>query len=293
MENHPHLPKRPVPHRGRRAAAQLLLLIAGSFVVAVSFNLFLVPSGIASGGVSGISILVQRLTDIAPAYTQWGLNIPLFIAGWLALGRTFAFRSIIGTVLLPLFVLLTSGWQPLTDNVLLQAVFGGIGVGAGLGLVFRGQSSTGGLDTAAQILHKYTGIKLGLAMACFDGIVIIAAGVIIAPEMALYALIALFLTSKTIDIVLTGFKASKVAFIISQETEVIAASILHDVDRGLTKLQARGGFTNEEKTVLMVVVGQNEVMKLKAAVKAVDPKAFVIISDTAEVLGEGFSLPDR
>ena len=267
---------------------QVLLLLAGSFVVAVSFNLFLLPGGIASGGVSGISILVERLLGVQPAYTQWALNIPILLAGWYALGARFALKSVLGTIMLPLFVLLTSAWPSPTDNVLLAAMFGGLGVGLGLGLVFRGQGSTGGLDTAARILQRYTGLRIGLAMACIDGLVIAAAGVVIAPEIALYALIALFVTSKTIDVVQTGLKSSKVAFIISTQPAEVAHAILHDVNRGLTELTARGGYTGDDKTVLMVVVGQHEVSKLKAAVSSVDPAAFVIISDTAEVLGEGF-----
>ncbi|PZD97855.1 hypothetical protein DNH61_00930 [Paenibacillus sambharensis] len=281
QENHPRM----------AAAVDVLLMLAGSFVVALSFNLFLLPNGIASGGVSGISILVERTLNVPPAYTQWALNIPLFIAGLLLLGRRFALKSLLGTVMLPLFVLLTAHWTPPTGNPLLASLYGGIGVGLGLGLVFRGRGSTGGLDTAVQIVHRYTGIKLGLALAFIDGMVIIAAGIVISQENALYALIGLFVTSKTIDVVQTGMKVSKVAFIISEKTEEIAKAILHDLDRGLTKLDAHGGFTGASRTVLMVVVGQSEVMKLKLAVRSVDPNAFVIISDTAEVLGEGFQLP--
>ncbi|GGG84582.1 membrane protein [Paenibacillus radicis (ex Gao et al. 2016)] len=274
----------------QQAAWGVIQVILGSLIVAISFNLFLLPNGIASGGVSGVSILVQRLTGITPAISQWALNIPLFFAGWWLIGRKFALNTLIGSALLPLFVLMSSHWQPPTHNALLAAIYGGIGVGLGLGLVFRGRGSTGGLALAAQILHRYTGLPLGLAVACFDGCVIVAAGIIISPEVALYALIGLFVTSKTIDIVQSGLSVSKVAFIISEHTEELAEAVLHDLDRGLTKLDARGGYTGEGRTVLMVVVGQTEVAKLKQLVKAIDPDAFVIISDTAEVVGQGFKL---
>ncbi|MFD1953964.1 YitT family protein [Paenibacillus thailandensis] len=273
------------------AATNVIQLIVGAFVMAVSFNLFLVPNAIASGGVSGISILVERAAGLEPAITQWAINIPLFAVGLWLLGRRFALKTAFGTVILPLFILLTSDWQSPTDNPLLAAIYGGIGVGLGLGLVFRGKGSTGGLDLAAQILHKYTGLKLGLAMACFDGCVIVATGILVSPEVALYALLALFITSKTIDIVQTGFAVSKVAFIISDYTEELTEAILHDLDRGLTRLDGHGGYTGDGRTVLMVVLGQTEVTKLKQLVQSVDPGAFVIISDTAEVLGQGFKLP--
>ncbi|RJX36961.1 YitT family protein [Paenibacillus pinisoli] len=265
-------------------------LLLGAMIVALSFNMFLVPNGIASGGVSGISILVQKLTGIIPALTQWAINIPLFITGLLLLGRKFGAKTLLGTLLLPLFVLLTASVPAPTDNPILAAIYGGIGVGLGLGLVFRGGGSTGGLDLAAQLLHRYTGLPYSLAVVCFDGCVIIAAGFIFSPETSLYALIGLFVTSKTIDFVQNGLQLSKVAFIISDHTEEVAKAILDDLDRGLTRLDGHGGYTGAGRTVLMVVVGQNEVPKLKQLVRDIDSGAFVIISNTAEVLGQGFKL---
>lgn len=275
---------------GMQTAWNVLQLLAGSLIVAISFNMFLVPNGIASGGVSGISILVQELLGISPAYTQWAINIPLFVAGLLLLGRRFGVKTALGSVVLPLFVLLTAAVPSPTDIPLLAAIYGGIGVGLGLGLVFRCGGSTGGLDLAAQMLHRYTGLPYSLAIVCFDGCVIIAAGIVFSPETALYALIGLYVTSKTIDFVQNGLQLSKVAFIISSRTEEVADAILHDLDRGLTRLDGHGGYTGEGRTVLMVVVGQNEVSKLKQLVRAIDAEAFVIISNTAEVLGQGFKL---
>nr|WP_239565920.1 YitT family protein [Paenibacillus sacheonensis] len=269
----------------------VVLLLAGSFLIAVSFNLFLVPLGIASGGVSGISILVNHETGIQPAYTQWALNVPLFLVGLWLLGKRFALKTALGSFVLPLLVLVTSNWTPPTNNAMLASIYGGIGVGVGLGLVFRGKASTGGLDLAAQLLHRYTGVRLGLAVAAFDGIVIASAGILIAPENALYALVGLFATSKTIDFVQTGLAISKVAFVVSDHPEAITQTVLHDLDRGLTKLDGHGGYTGESRAVLMIVVGRGEVSRLKSLVRAADPSAFVIISDTAEVLGEGFQLP--
>ncbi|MBO9598181.1 MAG: YitT family protein [Cohnella sp.] len=263
-------------------------LLVGSFLIALSFNLFLLPNRIASGGVSGISVIINDLFDIPPAYVQWTLNIPLFIAGILVLGKQFGVKTAVGSVLLPLFVLLTSHWEPPTREPLLGAIYGGLGVGIGLGLVFRGRGSTGGLDVAAQILHRLTGIRLGLSVAALDGMVIASAGLFISLENALYALIGLFVTSKTIDFVQTGVQTSKAAFIISKNPQLVSDAILHDLDRGLTRLQGVGGFTGEDRPVLLVVVGQNEVTRLKLLVRDADPDAFVIISNAAEVLGEGF-----
>jgi uncharacterized membrane-anchored protein YitT (DUF2179 family) len=208
--------------------------------------------------------------------------------GILVLGKQFGIKTAVGSIVLPLFVLLTSHLPPPTHDPLLASLYGGLGVGVGLGLVFRGRGSTGGTDVAAQVIHRVFGVRLGLAVAAMDGLVIISAGIFISLENALYALIGLFATSKTIDIIQTGLQTSKAAYIISKEPDRVAATILHDLDRGLTKLAGVGGYTGDSRPVLLVVVAQNEVMRLKVLVRDVDPDAFIIITNAAEVLGEGF-----
>lgn len=271
-----------------REVGSYLLLLVGSVIIAFSFNLFLLPNKIASGGVAGISVILNNMLDIPPAYTQWALNLPLFAAGVFVLGRKFGVKTLIGSIIMPLIILLTANLEAPTHDPLLSAVYGGLGVGFGIGLVFRGRASTGGMDVAAQILHRMTGIRLGLSLAMFDGLIILSAGLLISFESALYALIGLFVTSKTIDVVQTGFQTSKAAFIVTNEPDKVSHAILHDLDRGLTRLHGEGGYTGQARPVLLAVVGQNEVAKLKALVQDVDPNAFVIISNTAEVLGEGF-----
>ncbi|WP_028551018.1 YitT family protein [Paenibacillus sp. UNC451MF] len=287
MKKRPRNPAIVQPGPGQRVM-EYVLLVLGSLLIAISFNMCLSPNQVASGGVSGISIIVNQLFGTEPAITQWALNIPLFLLGTWFLGGQFGVKTAVGSVLLPLLILLTRSLPPLTTNILLASIYGGILIGVGLGLVFRGRGSTGGLDLAAQMIHKLTGMSLGLAVAMLDGMVILTAGIVLSPEKALYALIGLFVTSKTINIVQLGLSYSKVAFIISSETVTIREAILHDLDRGLTELKATGGYTGEARTVLMVVVGQTEVTRLKQLVKAIDPGAFVILSDTNEVLGEGF-----
>ncbi len=286
----PIINKRATPRFSPRVRSlfSYLAMLLGSFFIASSFNLFLLPNRIASGGVSGISVILNTLTQINPAYTQWALNIPLFLAGVLVLGKQFGVKTAVGSVVLPLFVLLTAHWNAPTHDPLLASLYGGLGVGIGLGLVFRGRGSTGGLDVAAQIVHRVFGMRLGLAVAVLDGLVILSAGLFISLENALYALIGLFATSKTIDIIQTGFQTSKAAFIISKHPARVSNAILHELDRGLTKLQGVGGYTGDERPVLLTVVGQNEVVRLKILVRDADPDAFVIITNAAEVLGEGF-----
>jgi uncharacterized membrane-anchored protein YitT (DUF2179 family) len=265
-----------------------LLIILGAVIVALTFRLFLFPNEIASGGVSGISTIIGHVFGVEPAITQWVLNIPLFIAGLLLLGRQFGIKTFVGTAFLPLVVYLSRHMEPLTHDPFLAALFGGVGVGLGLGLVFRGKASTGGTDLAAQIMHKYLGLTLGLSVLLIDGLVVISSAIAFNIELALYALISLYVTGKTIDLVQVGLGYAKVALIISNEPEKLRHALLNDLNRGVTKLSGTGGYTEDERPVLMCVVNQTEVTKLKELVRKTDPLAFVIVTNANEVLGEGF-----
>ncbi|MDG4657173.1 YitT family protein [Ectobacillus antri] len=279
--------------RTRSAASTSILeygyILLGSTLVALAFNLFLLPNKVASGGVSGISTILNSLLGWEPAYVQWAFNIPLFIAGVLLLGKQFGIKTLVGTIFLPFVVFLSKDMEPATNNALLGSLFGGIGVGLGLGIVFRGKASTGGTDLAAQIVHKYTGISLGLCVALIDGLIVLTSALAFSLEAGMYALISLYVTSKTIDFIQVGFGRSKMALIVTKQEAAVREGIFKNIDRGVTKLQGTGGFTDDERPVLMCVVEQTEFTKLKQLVKDLDPSAFVIVADAAEVLGEGFN----
>lgn len=263
-------------------------VIAGAAVVAIGFNAFLFPNQVASGGVSGISTILHGIFGWNAGIVQYAFNIPLFIAGVLILGKKFGVKSLVGTLALPLFVILTEEWNAWTYNPLLGAIFGGIVVGAGIGLVFKGKASTGGTDLLAQIITKYTGLTLGTSVLLIDGLIAISAAIVFDIEKGLYALVGLYVTTKTIDIIQLGFSQSKMVYIITNKQDEIRDAIFREIDRGVTKIPAFGGYTGSEKPVLMVVVYQTEFTKLKQIVQTIDPSAFVIVSDAYEVLGEGF-----
>ncbi|MBN6885313.1 YitT family protein [Cytobacillus horneckiae] len=268
---------------------EYVYVLVGSALVAVSFNLFLLPNNVASGGVSGISTIMKDVAGWEPAYVQWALNIPLFIAGVILLGRQFGVKTLVGTIFLPFVVFLTKDMDPWTTDPLLASLFGCIGVGLGLGIVFRGKASTGGTDLAAQILNKYIGLSLGTCVALIDGLIVLAAAFVFDIERGLYALIGLYVTSKTIDIVQIGLGRKKMALIITNHQNEVREGILNKIDRGVTKLSAYGGYTDDERPVLMCVVDQTEFTKLKQLVKTIDSSAFIIVTDASEVLGEGFN----
>lgn len=275
-------------HDVRESIMEYVYVIIGAAIIAIGFNVFLLPNQVASGGVSGISTILHGIFGWNPGFIQYAFNIPLFIAGVLFLGKKFGIKSFIGTVTLPLIVLLTNNWGPWTDNPLLGALFGGIVVGLGIGLVFKGNASTGGTDLLAQIITKYTGISLGTSVLLIDGIIAISAAIVFDLEKGLYALIGLYVTTKTIDIIQLGFSQSKMVYIITVKQDEVRDAIYAEINRGVTKLPAIGGYTRETRPVLMVVVYQTEFTKLKQLIKSVDPSAFVIVSNAYEVLGEGF-----
>ncbi len=264
------------------------LVILGSFFVALAFNVFLLPNNIASGGVAGISTITKGVFDWEPGIVQLLLNVPLFIAGLIILGMNFGLKSLVGTIILPIFVLLTSHLDPATSEPLLGAIFGGMGVGLGLGIVFRGRASTGGIDLAAQIVHKYLHLPLGLCVAMLDGFIVTTSALVFSIEEGLYALIGLFVTSRTIDFVQVGLNTSKTVMVITDYVEDVQQAILNEIDRGVTVLNGSGGYTEQERRVIMCVVQQNEFTKLTQTVKTIDSGAFVVAMNATEVLGEGF-----
>jgi len=279
------------PHPILSSVLEYIYIIVGAAIIAVGFNVFLLPNEVASGGVSGISTILKGVFGWNPGIVQYAFNIPLFITGVIFLGKQFGARSLVGTLTLPLFVLLTASWEPATLNPLLGALFGGISVGVGLGIVFRGRASTGGTDLAAQIITKYSGLTLGTSVMLIDGLIVLSAALVFDVEKGLYALIGLFVTTKTIDIIQLGFSQSKMVYIITNKQEEIRDAIYTEVNRGVTKLSAVGGYTEQERPILLVVVYQTEFSKLKQVIKTVDPSAFVIVTDSYEVLGEGFKRP--
>lgn len=264
----------------------------GSLITALGLVAFLIPHKIAAGGVSGLATVIHYVFGFPVGLTMLFFNIPLFLIGMKELGITVGVKSLFGTVILSLFI---DGLSPFigvwTTNPLLATLYGGVLSGLGLGIVFRSKGTTGGTDLAAALIHKYLKSSLGMSLLAIDGLVIILAGFAFSVEAALYALITVFVTGKLIDVVQEGLEYAKAAYIISEKYQDIADIILSELNRGVTSLSGKGIYTGEEKEVLLCVVSRREVSELKELVYKVDPRAFVIVSDVHEVLGEGFKEP--
>ncbi|AGL03577.1 YitT family protein [Desulfoscipio gibsoniae] len=262
----------------------------GVAITALGLDLFLVPNKIAAGGTSGIATILHYIIGTPVGITMLALDVPLYILGIYRLGLGFGLRSLYGSVSLAVLVDLFSLYVPVpTRDPLLASLFGGVMVGLGLGLVFRFRGTTGGTDLAAAILRTYTGINIGQLLFLVDGIVVVAAGLVFHSwELAFYALISIFVFTRVIDMVQEGISYAKAFFIISDHTSIIADRVLTDLGRGATALNGRGLYTGSDREVILTVVNRSEVTRLKEMVYEVDPRAFIIVADVREVLGEGF-----
>lgn len=265
-------------------------ILLGVFLTAVGLDMFLVPNKIAAGGVSGIATIIYYVAHFPVGVTMLAINVPLFLLGIKQLGLQFAIRSLFGTITLSLMIDLLAPVLPVpTHNPLLASIYGGIITGVGIGIVFRSKGTTGGTDLAAAIINNYMKLSVGVVLFVIDASVILAAGVAFkSAELALYALITVFLTSRVIDIVLEGFSYAKAALIISEKPEEVSQIIMDKLDRGVTALKGKGMFTGSDKDVILSVVTRSEIAVLKEYVHQIDPHAFVILTDVHEVLGEGF-----
>lgn len=262
----------------------------GVLLTALGLDIFLIPSKIAAGGVSGIATVLHYILHVPVGMTMLLLNIPLFIMGVYRLGMKFGFRSLYGTISLSLLVDGLAPYMPVpTRDPLLASIFGGVLVGLGLGLVFKYRGTTGGTDLAAAVIRTYTGANVGQLLFMVDAFVVLAAGFAFKSwELAMYALITIFITAWLIDMVQEGFSYAKAFYIISSQPEKMTAAVLQEINRGATVLRGRGAYSGTDRDVLLVVVNRSEVTRLKDLIYEIDSKAFVILTDAHEVLGEGF-----
>lgn len=276
----------------RREAIDYLGVLIGVTLTALSLVWLQIPNKIAAGGVSGLSIVFYYLWGWPVAVTMLMLNIPLFLACLWVFGPKFGAKTLFGATMISIML---EFWDkvinimPLTKDPLLASLYGGVIAGAGMGIAFRFRGTTGGTDLAAQLLKRFTGISVGQGLLIFDSTVIILAGLVFrSAELALYAIITLFVTTKVLDAVLEGFDYAKAAFIISDASELIGKKILTELQRGATGLSGRGLYSTAKKEIILCIISRAEEIKLKEIVKEIDPKAFIILADVREVLGEGF-----
>ncbi len=278
--------KRPAAAERFFSYAQIIL---GALIGGAAYPLFMTPNKIAPGGITGIATILNHLFQWPVGTVTLILNVPLFLISYRAMGRIFAFRSLVATLFFTLFIDVLP-LQPMTTDPLLGALYGGVMLGAGLGLIMRGGATTGGSDMVARMVNKrFQFISTGSFLFAIDFAVVVSAGFLIGATEALYSLICIFLSARIMDTIIIGFSSNKACFIISSRWQEISDRIMRDMDRGVTQLTARGAYTGAERPTLLCVIGRSEIMALKRILREEDEKAFVIIVEAHEAIGDGFT----
>lgn len=268
------------------------LILVGTTLMAISLHLFYIPNQLATGGLTGYAQLINRFTGWPIGVMVFIANMPLFIIGWRYLGgRRFLARTVFGSVAFSVILDTLSLVLPdggLTHDFMLNALYGGLVMGIGTGLVLRSQATTGGTDILARFLGKRYGVPLSRSYLYTDGFVVFLAAILFSWEHALYAILALYITGRVTEVVASGANVERAALIITEMPRQVAQHIIQELDRGITEWQGKGVYTGRERPILLCVVSQSEVVQLKTIIQETDPNAFVIIGLASEVLGEGF-----
>lgn len=266
-----------------------LQLVLGITLFALSFNLFILPNNLVYGGVSGVSIITQELFGLEPSMFIFITSILLLVISYFALGKEKTVGSILGSILFPIAIELTSNIRVFlnfdTSQVLLSAVFGGIIAGLGSGLVYKAGFTSGGTDIIEQILSKYCKMSMGKAIMICDGLILLSGTFIFGINNFMYALIVLYLISTLADRVLLGISDSKAFYIVTEQEKEVKSFVLENLSHGVTIFEARGGYQNKKQRVLFCVIPTKEYFKLKEGIAQIDPSAFFVVTDAYEVYG--------
>ena len=268
------------------------LILFGSAVQALAMRLFLIPAQLVSGGVSGAAQIINFFSGFPIGLMVIIGNLPLYLIGWRHLGGLkFALRTLVAvlafsllTDLLPLFMPI----QRITSDMLLNTLYGGLLLGAGLGLVYLGRGTSGGSDILGRILNYRFGFSISAAYMITDSLVVLASGFAFGWEKALYGLIVIYMSGLVAELVSEGSSVVRTALVITDKPEAIAAEVMEELERGVTYLYGKGAYTGTDRTILYCVVSRPEVSLIKGIISEIDPEAFVVIGQANEVLGEGF-----
>lgn len=267
----------------------------GIFLTAVAMNMFFIPHKIAAGGVGGLATVLHHLFEIPVGVTMLVFNVPIFLAGLKVLGARYGVDTLYGAFMLSAFIDLTAEFSPVvTGDILLNALYGGILAGVGLGITFRFHGNTAGTALLAAIINRLTSLTIGRSMLMADIFVVAFAGFAFkSPELSLYAALSIYVTAKVIDLVQEGPLTNKSFIISAKEPEILADKIFQHIDRGVTFLNGRGGYTGESRDLILCVVDTREAAALRDLVYEHDARAFMLINDAYEVLGEGFASVEK
>ena len=281
------------PKRGQQMLLNAAAIAFGNALYSLAVALFLEPSGLITGGATGIALAVGRLTGLSVSGVLLAFNLAMLVWGWVVFGRAFAFNTLASSLLSPVFLGL---WERmldgriLTDDIFLCTIFSGLGIGVALGIVLRSGASTGGMDIPPLVLHKWFRLPVSATMMVFDIAILLVQAMFSPVRQVLYGIVMVIIHTIVMDkMLLLGNSRTQIK-IISTKSSDIRAAILDQLDRGVTILHGEGGYTREPAELLLTVVSNREVPKLEKLIHAIDPACFMIVSRVTEVAGRGFSL---
>jgi uncharacterized membrane-anchored protein YitT (DUF2179 family) len=276
----------------KRALFDYLLILLGALIQALALRLFLIPADLVSGGISGLAQLVNHYTGFPIGMMVLIGNIPLFILGWRHLGGPrFTVRTILSILAFSIFTDILVFFlpsDPVTNEMVLNTLYGGLLMGIGLGIVYRGRGTSGGTDILGRILNQYSGITISQAYLITDSLVVIGAGFVFGWTNALYGLVLIYVSGLAAETALQGTNVIRTAIIVTTDTKAVTQAIMTELERGVTILSGTGGYTGEPRAVIYCTVARMEINRLKILVHDIDPKAFMVIGQAQEALGEGF-----
>ncbi|MDG0821849.1 MAG: YitT family protein [Staphylococcus equorum] len=276
-----------------KTVRDLILVLFGSFAFSAGVNTFIISADLGEGGVTGLAIVLYYAFHISPGITNFVFNAVLIAIGYKFLSKRSMYLTIVATILISIFLELTSSWQIETGNILVNAVFGGLCVGLGIGVIVLAGGTTAGTTILARIANKYLDISTPYALLFFDLIVVAISLTVIPISSALVTVISLYIGTKVMEYVIEGLNTKKAMTIISSNPDEIAKVIDEQVGRGLTILNGRGYFTKQDKDILYVVITKTQVTKAKRLIRNIDEEAFLVIHDVRDVYGNGFLIDEH
>lgn len=267
-------------------------IFIGSLIAGLGYSTFIIPAKLLASGLSGIAVIVYYMLDLPIGLQLIIYNIPIVYIAYKVFGKLYAVDTIIGTVMLSVAIDATSfiGDYHLVDDPFLASVFGGVLVGIGCGIVFRANSNGGGFDVIGAVVKKYYSIDLGTVVFAFNLIIVLIGIFLFNVEIGLYTLINMYIVGELTNKVVAGFNCKKLIIIVSPFAEIMAGTIMQNLGRGVTYMYGEGAYSREEKKIIFVVVSLTQISKIKLIASAIDPTAFMIVTDTSEVTGYGFTL---
>lgn len=273
----------------RSVLYSLFWCTVGAFIFSIAINTFSIPNNLGEGGVTGIGLMIFYLTDLPVAISTFALNTVILAIGYRFLNKSTMRYTIFSMFMTSLFLQITSGWAYQMDAVILAPLCSGALVGAAVGIIMQAGGSTAGTDIIALIMNKYLGWSTGIALVILDILIVTPSVFIIGLENVLYTIVHLYVQTKVLNFILEGFNPKKSVFVVSDKYEEIAREIEQVIGRSMTLFDARGYYRQDEKKVIMVVINRQQLMPLTKVITRIDDKAFVVISEVQNVVGEGFS----